>query len=244
MKIPRLLKTAAFLALLPACASATTITVTGQLHSFSYWDAGNYMNWFTGYSDVAAGDPYELKLTFNDDAFVTPIKGSAAFSPAALIDVEFSISGIVRMTTSTDMTVQAINDVSGRDTLHITHQTLASTVTGLDPAWWAGPRGYFNLDLYDPSQTAIEIGSPWDFARFFETGSVAISIGFKTGSPYSGEGPQMGAIIHGGTLVTPTPPNSPANVPDSGSTAGAMLLGLGMILTTRRAMQSRGSRTD
>lgn len=234
MKVLRQLRVAALLSLLPAWAGATTITVTGELYSFSYWDAGNYMNWFTGYAGVTAGDPYQLKLTFNEAAFATPIKGATAFSPAALTDVELSIDGIVRMTITTDMKVQALNDVGGKDTLHVFGEPLASTVTGLDPAWWPGPRGYFGLDLYDPSQTAIEIGSPWDFARFFDSGSIAISIGFKTGSPYSGAGPQMGAIIRSGSLALPPSPDSPANVPDSGSTAGAMLLGLGMVVAARR----------
>jgi hypothetical protein len=233
MKASRIFTVAALLSILPAWAGATTITVTGQLHAFSYWDAGNYMNWFTGYSGVTAGDPYQLKLTFNDAAFVTPPKGGAAFSPAALTDIEFSIEGTVRMTISTDLKVQALNDVGGKDALHVFGEPLTSTVTGLDPAWWPGPRGYFGLDLYDPSQTAIEIGSPWDFARFFETGSVAISIGFKTGNPYSGYGPQMGAIIKSGSLAVP-PPDTPAKVPDSGSAATAMLLGLGLIAAARR----------
>jgi hypothetical protein len=245
MKNFPLLIVAAVLALtLPGWASASTITIAGQLSAFSYWDAGNYMNWFTGYSGVTAGDPYQLKLTFNDAAFVTPAKGGSAFSPAVLTDVEFSIEGLVRMTITTDIKGQALNDVGGKDSLHFVGSPLVSTVTGLDPAWWPGPRGYFNLALYDPTQSAIEVGSPWDFSRFFQSGSFAVGIGFQTGSPYSGGGPQMGAVIQSGSLVLPPSPPSPASVPDSGSTLGVALLGMGMLVTMRRVIRTGGNRTS
>ncbi|HEX2860352.1 MAG TPA: VPDSG-CTERM sorting domain-containing protein, partial [Lacunisphaera sp.] len=141
-----------------------------------------------------------------------------------------------------DMTVQALNDVGGRDVLHVFGEPLVSTVAGLDPAWWPGPRGYFGLDLYDSSQTAIEIGSPWDFARFLDSGSVSISLGFKTENPYSGGGPQMGAVIRSGSLVLPAPSPSSSSVPDSGSTLSVTLLGLVAILAARRVARGNESR--
>jgi hypothetical protein len=234
MKVPRLFTIAVLAAVLPALAKATTLTITGQLHAFSYWDAGNYMNWFTGYADVGAGDPYSLKLTFNDAAFVTPAPGLSAFSAAALTDFEFSIDGIVRMTSTTDMKVQALNNVGGRDTLIVNANLLATTVTGLDPYWWGGPRGFFSLQFQDPTQTALELGVPWDFTPFFaDTGAISIGLGFETGGPYSGEGPQMFAAIRDGDLPAALPPPS-SQVPDSGSTLGITLLGLAALSAVRR----------
>lgn len=191
----------------------------------------------TGYADVHAGDPYQLKLVFNDAALIAPAAGSAAFLPGALTGFELSLDGIVRMTaTNINFKAHAVNDSSGKDTFTIDVPAVAVPVAGLDPDWWPKGNAFLNLQFQDSTMSSLIAGQPIDFAPFFadNTGSLAISVGFTTGSVYSGFGPRMGAIIHDGALVSAAVP-LPPSVPDAASTFALALAGIASLAWMRRA---------
>jgi hypothetical protein len=236
MKYTRHLLTALLLA--PSCLLAGTQTITfgGSLHAFSYQDAGNYDNWFTGYADVHAGDPYQLKLVFNDAVLIAPGAGAAAFLPGALVGFELSLDGLVRMTASNiNFQAHAVNNSSGKDTFTVNVPGVAVPVAGLDPDWWPKGNGFLNLQFQDSTMSALTAGQPIDFAPFFAdgTGSLAIAVGFTTGNPYSGYGPQMTAIIHDGAIVSDSVP-TPPRVPDNASTLALALAGVFALVAIRR----------
>jgi hypothetical protein len=222
-------------------ADPKTVTFAGELHGFSYSDAGNYDNWFTGYEDVHAGDPYQLKLVFNDAALISPGIGAAAYLPGALIGFELSLDGIVRMTASSlNVQAHAVNNSSGKDTFTINLPAVAVPVLGLDPDWWPKGNAFLNLQFQDSTMSAMTAGQPIDFAPFFadNTGSLAISVGFSTGNPYSGYGPRMTATIQSGALVSDAvPPTQTPSVPDGASTlALALVAGVALVSVRRRAI--------
>jgi hypothetical protein len=236
MKYPRLLLATVLLAPAALLAAPKTVTFGGSLHAFSYQDAGNYDNWFTGYADVHAGDPYQLKLVFDDAALLAPGAGAAAFLPGALKGFELSLDGIVRMTASNlNFQAHAVNNSSGKDTFTVNVPGVAIPVLGLDPDWWPKGNAFLNLQFQDSTMSALTAGQPIDFAPFFadNTGSIAIAVGFTTGNVYAGFGPQMTAIIHDGAIVSDVIPPAPG-VPDTASTLGLALAGLAALATLRR----------
>lgn len=225
MHTPRLTLTVLFLAS-AIWSQATTVTLNGTLSHFSHQssDPGQ----FSGLPPVAAGDPYSLKLVFNDALLDVPFPGDDTITANALSLLQLSVNGAV-LASMSNIKLQFLNDVGGRDSIYVQHNgTLA--VTGMNPATYYG---YVSMQIHDLSQTAFEFGQPVNFAKFFDNTADAFSmgVGIYQNNPYSGGFSEL-TINAIGDPVLGAPKT--ATVPDTSATVALLALGLSTFAAFRR----------
>lgn len=225
MKTPRITLAAFFLAS-AIWAQAATITLTGNLSQFSHQssDPGQ----FAGLSPTAAGDPYSLKLVFNDALLVVPGAGADSNMLNALSLFELSVNGEV-LATMSNLKLQFLNNVGGRDSIYI-QQNGSLSVTGMNPVT---SLGYVSMQIHDSSQTAFQYGQPVDFAKFFDNtvDAFGMGVGIYQNNPYSGNFSQLNINANTDpTLYTP----QIQSVPDASATLSLLAVGLAGLAVLRR----------
>ena len=225
MHTPRITLAVLFLAS-AIWAQATTITLNGALSHFSHQssDPGQY----AGLPPVAAGNPYSLKLVFNDALLDVPFSGDDTITANALSLFELSVNGSV-LASMSNIKLQFLNDVGGRDSIYIQHNgTLA--VTGMNPATY---NGYVSMQIHDLSQSAFHYGQPVDFAKFFDNTADAfvMGVGIYQINPYSDSFSELNISANGDpTLGTP----KPATVPDASATLPLLAVAFAGFVALRR----------
>lgn len=210
-------------------AQATTITLTGNLTNFQAQSSDPAQ--FAGLSPIAIGNPYSLKLVFNDALFSVPVSGAGSNMANALQLFELSVNGIVLVTMS-NIDVSFFNDVGGRDTLYI-QDNAPMTVNGMSPSTEGGTLA---LQIHDSSHSALQFGQSPDFGKFFDhaTDGFGMGVGFYNTNPYS----DSFSILQLGANGVPTlvAPEAPA-VPDTGASLAFLITGLmaiGLFKKSRR----------
>lgn len=226
MKIPQITLTALFLAS-ALWAHATTITLHGSLSHFSHQssDPGQ----FSGLPSVAAGDPYSLKLVFNDALLNVPVVGDDTITANALSLLELSVNGAV-LASMSNITLQFLNDVGGRDSIYINNHVGTLAVTGMSPATYPG---YVSMQIHDLSQSAFQYGQPVDFAQFFDNPADAFNmgVGIYQINPYSDSFSELNIGVAGDpTLGTP----QTSTVPDAATTLPLLAVALAGLAAFRR----------
>lgn len=225
MHTPRLSLTLLFLAS-AIWSQATTLTLNGSLSHFSHQSSDP--DQFSGLPPVVAGDPYSLKLVFNDALLDVPFSGDDTITPNALSLLELSVNGDV-LASMSNVKLQFVNDVGGRDSIYINHNgTLA--VTGMNPPTFYG---YVSMQIHDLSQTGFQFGQPVDFAKFFDhsTDAFNMGVGIFQNNPYSGSYSELNIGVAGDPMLAV--PQS-ATVPDSSATFALLAIGLATFAAFRR----------
>lgn len=233
------------LALLAAAAplQAITLTIESTIESWSLFDPdypppyGPY-NWLTGYEDVAVGDPFAIRFTFDETAPLVPSPTNPAVFNGIIQSFEFMLEGEPKLT-FTNLNLTLRNGYQDVDTFEITSPLVSvPTVVGLKD--W-GPRGVAFLKLTDAGNQALVTGAAIDFARFFDSPDDHFSslVSFQTGSPYGGYGPSLGAGSSGPASLGAPPAPPVSSVPDAGATALLSAVGLGSLLMGRLRRRRR-----
>jgi len=225
MKFPRVTSAVLFLATMLS-VRATTITLTGNLSTFSYQSSDPAQ--YAGLAPVAAGNPYSLKLVFDDTLLAVPFSGGATTTASVLSLFELSVNGSV-LASMTNIKAQFLNDVGGRDSIYIQHNGTLS-VTGMNPFTYPG---YVSMQIHDSSQSAFQYGEPVNFAKFFDNAAdgFAMAAGINLSNPYSGGFSELQITALGDP--TPVNPSAPG-VPDAAATLPLFAIGLAGLAALRR----------
>lgn len=214
MKIPKFTLAITFLAS-AIWVQATTLTLTGSLSNFQA-DSSD-PNEYAGLGSIATGNPYSLKLVFDDTPFSIPGVGSGTTRTGALQTFELSVNGILRVVMN-NLDVQFYNNLSGRDSIFV-QSTGAMTVYGMSPS---ATYGSLSMQVYDSSQSALQVGQSPNFGAFFDNAADAFSMGINRQviDPYTPSHSILNfSITDDPLLVIPS-------VPDTGASIALLVSGL------------------